>query len=326
MPTVDHPWMLLLLAAALPALLWHGQRRLGHGWLALVPDDPASAAIALALRLTAALSVAAAVLGLAGLHHQGRPLERLGTGAHIVVVLDRSASMMDSFAGAATGAAEEAKGEAAARLLDGFVAGRPRDLFGAVFFSTAPIHVLDLTDDHAAVRAAAAAARAPGTGLTNIAAALSMALDQFRGKPVTGSRVVLLVTDGAARIDRAAQFALRRQFVLDDASLYWIFLRAPHGVSPTAPPSPERFGGAPPEYLLHQYFSELGVPYHLYEAESADALARAIADVGKLENQPLRYLQAQPRVELAPACYLAALIGSLLLLGARLLEVPAWAA
>lgn len=324
MPSVDHPWLLLLLAALLPALLWHGQRRLAHGWIALLPDDPASRSIAIALRAAAALTVIAIVLGLAGLHRQGRPIERIGTGAHIVVVLDRSASMADTFADTAPDATQEAKAHAAARLLDRFVAGRPRDLFGLVFFSTAPIHVLDLGSDHGAVRAAIEATRDASTGLTNIAAALAMALDQFRGKPVTGSRVVLLVTDGAARIDRTEQFAIRRQFVLNEASLYWIFLRAPHGISPSAPPSAERFGGRPPEYLLHEYFSTLGVPYHLYEAESSDALAQAIEDVSKLQNLPLRYLEPQPRTELAPACWWIALLGGMLLLGARLLEVTIW--
>lgn len=321
---VDRPWWLLLLVLSVPALLLHGQRRLAHGWLPSVPADPLSQLLSLALRVLAALVVTAAVLGLAGLHRQGRAVPRLGTGAHIVLVLDRSASMSDSFAGDATRGFEEAKAGAAARLLDHFVEGRPQDLFGVEYFSTAPIHVLDLSDDHEAVRAAVVASRAPGTGLTNVAAALSMALDQFRNQPLTGSRVVLLVTDGAARISRAEQFAIRRQFVLTEASLYWIFLRAPNGVSPAAPPSMERYGGAPPEHLLHTFFSDLGVPYHLYEAESPDALQQAIADVGKLENRPLRYLEAQPREALSPACYAFAAVGTLLLLGARLAEVRTW--
>lgn len=322
--SIDHPEALWALALAVLPLFWHGQRTLAHGWLPGVPPDAASRTLALLLRLTGALTVAAAVCALAGLHRQGSAVERVGTGAHIVITLDRSASMSDGFAGRGAQQGDEPKGRAAARLLEDFVAERPRDLFGMVSFSTAPVHGLTLTGDQDAVRAAVRASAAPGVGLTNIAAGLTMALEQFRDKPLTGSRVVLLVSDGAAQIDARAQNQIRRLFAENRSALYWIFLRTAGGRGPSDPPDPEQGFDPAPEYFLNEYFRDLGVSYRLYEADTPDALARAIADVSRLQNQPLRYFETPPREDLAGLCLAIALAGSLLLLLARSLEVSAW--
>lgn len=324
MPDFDQPWFLLgLLAAALP-WLWHGQQRIDWASVASLPDDPASRAVDLALRAAASLALAAAAISLAGAHRQGEPIERTGTGAHIVVLLDRSASMSDGFAGSAAQAGEESKGEAAARLLDSFVTQRVRDLFGVVFFSTAPLRVLGLSADHDAVRAAIASSAAPGVGLTNIAAGLTMALESFRDQPRTGSRVVLLVSDGAASIDNRAQTMIRRLFQEHQAQLYWVFLRTPNGNSPTRLPTPDAGADVAPEFYLDAFFRDLGSPYRLYEADNPQALARAIEDVSKLQNLPLRYLEAQPRSDLSPWLDGLALVCVLLLLAARTLERPTW--
>jgi mxaC protein len=322
--SIDHPFALWALTLALAPLLWHGQRTLPHGWLPAVPPDPASRVLALALRLTGALTVVAAVLALSGLHRQGSAVEHVGTGAHIVITIDRSASMSDGFAGRDAKQGDEPKGQAAARLLEDFVRERPRDLFGMVAFSTAPVHGLSLTADQDAVRAAVRASAAPGVGLTNIAAGLTMALEQFRDKPVTGSRVVLLVSDGAARIDARAQNQIRRLFAENRSALYWIFLRSAGGRGPSDPPDPEKGFDPAPEYFLNEYFLDLGVPYRLYEADTPDALQRAIADVSRLQNLPLRYLETPPREDLGGICLAIALAGSLVLLLARSLEVSAW--
>lgn len=320
----DQPLWLAALPLALLPWWWHGQRRLGWASLRALPHDPLSRSVDIALRGMASAALAGAALSLAGPHVAGTPLTRTGTGAHLVVVLDRSASMADGFAGSGTAAGEESKGQAAARLLDQFVRERPRDLFGVVFFSTAPLHVLTLSGDHDAVRAALAASAAPGVGLTNIAAGLSLGLEAFRGQPRTGSRVVLLVSDGAANIDARAQARIRTQFQEYQVQLYWVFLRTARGNSPRVLPAPEAGADVAPEYHLHAYFGELGVPYRLYEADNPHTLAEAIADVARLQNLPLRYQQPQPRRDLAPWCDAVALMASLLVAAARALEVRRW--
>lgn len=324
MPELDHPAWLLGLAAALLPWLWHGQRRIGWASLQALPADRLSATLDLMLRGLASLALAAAAFSLAGAHLQGAPVERTGTGAHLVVVLDRSASMSDSFAGTASRSGEESKGEAAARLLDAFVAQRPHDLFGVVFFSTAPMRVLGLTGDHVGVRAAIASSAARGVGLTNISAGLTMALESFRDQPRSGSRVLLLVSDGAANIDARAQRTIRRLFEEHQAQLYWIYLRSPSGNSPTRLPSPDAGADVAPEYYLDRFFNDLGAPYRLYEADNPRALAGAIEDVSRLQNLPLRYLQAQPRRELAPWLDTLALACVLGLLAAHAMERSRW--
>ncbi|MBZ8140528.1 hypothetical protein CLD22_11535 [Rubrivivax gelatinosus] len=324
MPEFDQPlWLLALLLALLP--WWrHGQQRVDWADLRALPPDRLSRAVDGALRASASLALAAAAFSLAGVHRQAAPVERSGTGAHIVVLLDRSASMADGFAGSRRQADEESKGEAAARLLDAFVSQRLRDLFGVVFFSTAPMRVLGLSADHDAVRAAIASSAAPGIGLTNISAGLTMALESFRDQPRSGSRVLLLVSDGAASIDARAQVTIRRLFQEHQAQLYWIYLRTPNGNSPTQLPTPDAGADVAPEYYLDRFFSDLGSPYRLYEADNPRALAHAIEDVSRLQNQPLRYLQPQPRRELARGFDALALACVLLLLAARLLEQPRW--
>ncbi|HSI58492.1 MAG TPA: vWA domain-containing protein [Ideonella sp.] len=323
MPEFEHAgWLCALLLAAVP-WLWHGQQRVAWASVATLPADAASRWLDGGLRGTASLAIAAGALSLAGGYLQGQPVERTGTGAHIAIVLDRSASMADGFAGGER-AGEESKGQAAARLLDGFVRERPLDLFGLTFFSTAPLHVLGLTADHEAVRAAIGSSAAMGMGLTNISAGLAMALAQFADQPQTGSRVILLVSDGAASIDPRSQTRIRRLFQEHQVQLYWVYLRSPGGNSPTRLPSADAGADVAPEYHLDAFFKDLGTPYRLYEADNPQALAAAIGDVSRLQNLPLRYLQAQPRRAIAPWCDALALLCALLWLLARSLEVHRW--
>jgi mxaC protein len=326
MPDFDQPlWLCGLLLAALP-WFYSGQQRVPWASVAALPADPASRAVDLALRGCASVALAAAVLSLSGTHVQGRPIERIGTGAHVVITLDRSASMADTFANQSAGDGEESKGQAASRLLDAFVRERPHDLFGFVSFSTAPVRVLGLSGDNAAVRAAIAAAASPDVGLTNIAAALTMALESFRDQPHTGSRVILLVSDGAASVDARAQLRIRSLFQEYQAQLYWVFLRSDHGNSPVRLPTPDAGSDVAPEFYLNLFFRDLGVGYRLYEAETPQALASAIADVSRLQNLPLRYLEVRPRFDFAPWCDALALACILAWVLARCVEVPRWQA
>lgn len=329
MPQFEHPAWLFALPLALLPWLWHGQVRIGWASLASLPPDGLSRFIAIALRALASLVIVSAALSLAGAYRQGKPVERVGTGAHVMILLDRSASMADGFAGTSRAASAgqappESKGHAAARLLSQLVRERQRDLFGMILFSTAPMYVLGLTEDHDAILAAIDATSATGIGLTHISAGLAMALEQFRDRPVTGSRVVLLVSDGAASIDPRSQITLRRLAQEFQVQLYWIYLRAPSGASPTRPPDPEKSGDVAPEYFLDQFFRDLGTPYRLYEADNPQSLEVAINDVSELQNLPLRYFEPQPRQDLSRWFDVLALLGTLILLSARWLEQPRW--
>lgn len=320
----SEPWALLLGFLALVPWWRRGSTPLPYSSLAALPDDPWSTAIDRLLRVAGMAAVLSLVLGIAGPYLREQWVERLGTGAHIVLLLDRSSSMNENFSGRYLGgAAQESKGAAARRLLAEFVARREHDLFAMVGFAAAPIYVLPLTQDRVAVQAAIRATAGRGHGVTNIAPGLAMALDFFSGRPVTGARIVLLVSDGAARIDAETRDRLRQWFQEARATLYWIYLRNPRGGRLSdQPANPNE--STTPEYFLHQYFQELEVPYRAFEAENPEAMQRAITEVERLENQPLRYLEKLPRRDVSGYCYGTALLCLLLLMAAKAAEVKSW--
>ncbi|MFA9462200.1 vWA domain-containing protein [Thiohalorhabdus sp. Cl-TMA] len=310
----EHPW---LLAALLLGLLpwWRlPLREREHAWTAMLPRDGLSRIVDFGLRAAGLLAVTALLLGLGGPYLGQQTVERITRGAHIVLTLDRSRSMDQTFAGSNPQGGEESKSDTARRLLSAFIERREHDLFGVVTFSTRPMPVLPLTDDQAAVRAAVRAAATPGLAFTNVALGLQSALSYFEDSRPSASRAVVLLSDGAAEIDFSSAARLRTLFARDNVALYWIFLRTEG--SPGLEPHP----GAPgsdkaevlPEQKLHRFFKSLDTPYHAYEAENPEALARAIEDIGRLESQPLVYEQRIPRQDLSGLFF--GLAGALLLL------------
>lgn len=196
-----------------------------YGWTGLIPTDPFSHYLKLGLKLFASLALFFLIIGISGLYITEQNVTRIGKGAHIILLLDRSASMDHTFAGKAPSGDEESKSSAAKRILDEFVRKRKKDLFGVAAFSTSSIFVLPLSAHKEATLAAIAATDRPGLAFTNVAKGLAMALSYFEGKPHTGSRVVLLVSDGATVIDFRAQRKLRKWFEKFRVNLYWIFMR-----------------------------------------------------------------------------------------------------
>jgi mxaC protein len=343
----DDPWVLWALPLALLPWLAADGPRLANGWLAFAPKDRASAVLGWLLRALASLALAALLFALAGPHRPEYTVERMGQGAEIVIVLDRSRSMDQGFAPgrpppAAGGAMtperldyyfsqaparlRESKGQVARRLLTEFAARRPADRFALVVFSTLPMRVLGFTQRHEAVQAAIEAGNV-GRGLseTNIGLALEAALEQFEGRPYTGSRIVMLVSDGGDRLDPDTRERLAHGLRKQRAGIYWFYLRGANS------PGLQREGEAGalddtiPETLLHAFFQGLDTPYRAYEASDTQALARAIEDVDRLEKLPITVPELVPRRDLAPWAHALALAAVLLLLAAQRLEIRRWA-
>jgi mxaC protein len=342
----DTPWLLLLLPLALLPLWAAPGGALPNTWVCGLPRDRASDALQWSLRALAVLALAALVIGIAGPYRPEVQVERVGRGAEIVLVLDRSRSMDQSFASASRGAAvagtgpealdyyatlraveaRDSKGKVARQLLSGFARQRPDDRFGMVVFSTLPIRVLGFTHKPEIIQAAINAGNV-GRGLseTNIALALQSALAFFEDRPYTGSRIVLLVSDGGDRLDVDARERITQLARKQRVAFYWIYIRSPRspGLMRGQDPAPAD-ADAVPEYFLHRFFESLQLPYRAYEADNPEALQEAIADVNRLENLPITYLDTLPRRELSSPVYAAALVAVLLLLAANLAEIRRW--
>jgi mxaC protein len=320
---IDTPWALTGLLLALLPLFNNGMRTSPAPWLTLIPADTLSVFVVCCLRLCAMAAIAGLILGMAGLHRTEQSRERIGHGAHIVLLLDRSSSMDNSFAGRAPNGSEESKSAAARRLLTDFVKQRQTDLIGVAEYSTSPLFVMPLTENKKAVQAAIAATATPALRFTHVSKGLGMALSFFEQQPVTGSRIVLLVSDGAAAIDHDSEQKLRLWFKQQQVRLYWIFLRTAGspGIFDKPEDSRDDNAGAMPELYLHQFFLGLDSPYQAYEAESPDALKQAIADINRLENLPMHYFERIPKQDLSAACYSIAALLLLALLGVKFCEV-----
>ncbi|MCQ8104394.1 VWA domain-containing protein [Methylomonas sp. SURF-2] len=340
----ETPWALAGLLLALLPLWRSGMQTAAYPWLAMLPPDPLSQAVMLLIRLVAMAAIAALVLGLSGMHLREQSVERIGHGAHIVMLLDRSSSMDNSFAGKAPSGsddgrdaggipkraqgstqgavAEESKAAAARRLLTEFVDHRDHDLIGIAEYSTSPLFVMPLTGNRAAIHAAIAATATPALAYTNISKGLAMALSFFDRQAVQGSRILLLVSDGAAAIDPDSEAALRILFKQQQVRLYWLFLRTDNSPGIFAQPDDPRDDNAQamPELYLHRFFSSLRIPYQAYEAENPGAMQKAIADIDRLEQLPLHYREAIPKQDLSGLCYGLAAVLMALLLGAKLCE------
>jgi mxaC protein len=320
---VNTPWALTGLVLALLPLFNNGMRTSPAPWTALISGDTLSVFIVCCLRLCAVAAIAGLVLGMAGLHRTEQSRERIGHGAHIVLLLDRSSSMDNTFAGRAPNGSDESKATAARRLLTDFVKQRQTDLIGVAEYSTSPLFVMPLTENKNAVQAAIAATATPALGFTHVSKGLGMAISFFEQQPVTGSRIVLLVSDGAAAIDHDSEQKLRLWFKQQQVRLYWIFLRTAGspGIFDQPEDSRDDNAGAMPELYLHKFFLGLGSPYQAYEAESPDALKQAIADINQLENLPMHYVERIPKQDLSAACYSVAAFLLLVLLGVKFFEV-----
>src|SRR5690606_17389106 len=123
------------------------------------------------LRSASAAMLAALLLGLSGPFLPASETERIGEGAQIVLLLDRSRSMDQPFGGQSfenplDNRGADSKGTVARRVLSQFVAQRRSDQYAMLVFSTNPIEVLPLTDKPDPIQAAITAGNV-GRGLTD---------------------------------------------------------------------------------------------------------------------------------------------------------------
>lgn len=317
-------WPLLLLPLAVLPWVLRGQFTFPHPALQGLPADPLSVWLDRGWKIALSLLVLSLSLALTGPYLKSQYVEKTGRGAHVMIVLDRSASMNEPFVKKGDVQARVPKMEVARNVLKTLVAQGHDDLMGMVTFSTSPIMAAPLGNDRAYVQAALDATEAGGMGFTAVARGLGMALDYFADQPVTGARAMVLVSDGGAHLDGKTQDMLRAMFMRQKASLYWIYLRSESGVSLKQSLAEGENIDAYPEYALHEYFQTLHVPYRVYEAENPQAVKAAVRDIARLKNKPTRYLEPVPRQDLSQVAYGLAWLAAVVLIGLSGLELKRW--
>ncbi|MBC5782208.1 VWA domain-containing protein [Ramlibacter sp. USB13] len=327
-------WALLLLPLALLPLLPGRRDALVFSHVPWLPPDRAGAALGWALRVLGALAVAATVVAIAGPQRPETFVQRTGHGAEIVLLVDRSRSMDERmvpsdwrtidplnlrYQAASRG---EPKGKVARELLAKFVAERRDDRFSLMFFSSNAIRIVRFTQHDAVVQAGITAGNI-GRGLsdTDVGRALAAAFAEFDGRAYSGSRIVLMVSDGGARLDAATKQRLHAAALRNRVSLAWIYLRSVNGPKLD---TPGQASEAVPEIALHRFFQTLPGHYRAYEAEAPEDLARAVADVARQQNFPLDYAERVPRRELGRIALALGIACCALLLALRAVTLGAW--
>ncbi|MEO1956351.1 MAG: VWA domain-containing protein [Methylophilaceae bacterium] len=322
-----HPLLLWLLPLALLPVLLERPHTRNYSWVEMLPHDSLSDLIGLLLKVLASISIACIIVGLAKPHTLEQKVEKLGIGAQIALVLDRSASMDDPFAGGvASGNAGETKSAAASRLMIEFVNARKNDMIGITTFSNSAMYVLPLTDSREAVLAAIKATSGNALFQTNIGAGLTGAVAQFEHVPDSGSRAIILISDGAGRVEGVVQQKLKSWLSQLNITLYWIVLRQRGGISIFDPKyvNWKEIELPPVKIELHKFFQTLDTPFQAYEAEDPKSLEAAILDIDKKEKKPIAYFEKIPGNNFTQLFYCIAALMIALLLGVKYLENRTW--
>jgi mxaC protein len=323
--TLSFPWVLWFLPLAFIPLIFKETSLQYYSWNEMIPKDRLSSIIAIILKFIATLILITIIVGLSGPHSQQREIEKTGIGAQIGLVLDRSASMDDPFAGNDQSKVGEMKSAAAARLITDFVNSRKNDMMGMVSFSNSAMYVLPLTDNKNAIIAAVRATAGNALFQTNIGSGLTTGAELFYKVPDSGSRAVILLSDGAGRIDAATQEKIKDWFGRLKISLYWIVLRQPGGISIFNTSFKARDDDAlPPQIELNEFFKSLNSPFQAYEAEDPKTLQKAIEDINQKEKKPIKYFEKIPGQDYSTHCFVTAALLMIALLTLKLIEVRSW--
>jgi len=323
--TFSFPWVLWFMPLAFIPLIFKETSLQYYSWNEMIPKDRLSSIIAIILKFIATLILITIILGLSGPHSRQKEIEKTGIGAQIGLVLDRSASMDDPFAGNDQTKVGEIKSAAAARLIIEFVQSRANDMIGMVTFSNSAMYVLPLTDNKNAIISAVRATAGNALFQTNIGSGLTTGAELFNKVPDSGSRAVILLSDGGGRIDAATQEKIKDWFGRFKISLYWIVLRQPGGISIfNTSFKPKDDDPLPPQIELNEFFKTLPSSFQAYEAEDPKTLQKAIEDINQKEKKPIKYFEKIPGQDYSTHCFVTAALLMIALLTLKLIEVKSW--
>lgn len=316
----DVPRLLILLPLALLPLMRRRRDSLTFPWIDWLPSDPIGRLVQLAWCVLAVLTIAFIILGLAGPGQSETRIERIGRGAEISILMDRSSSMDASIRRNAPKLGEQvqatqSKNDVAREALSWLLRQRPKNRYALTLFNTAPMRVAPFMDDVAIVQAGLDASDiGRGANKTNMGLGLLAAIDGFDGRSYTGSRAILLVSDGGARLADDMRERIQRGLERNRISLYFIYIQS----SPNSPKL-ELVGtdadASLEEVALHVFFANLDSEYRVFQADDPESMAAAIKEIDQLQNLPLIYYEPVARIDYGRACFIAALTCCMFLTG-----------
>jgi mxaC protein len=292
-------------------------------WDKFVPEDPLSNMIGLTFKLLASIVLACLILSLAGPYLPEKTVDRIGEGAEVVVLVDRSRSMDDAFAIKgqllmASVGKSDSKRRVAKKYLQEFIDKRPDDRFGFVLFSDKALDLLPLTYNKETIRATVdASALGKGLSETNIAKALIKAAEMYDGQTYRGSRIVVLVSDGGQEFTAEAKQKIAELYKQQNLTLYWLYMRSVTGMTLDAKPGDNERWTTTPERKLHTFFKSMGTPYLPFEIGSMKSFSEAIDTIDKQQYQTLIVEETLPKEEKAKVFLISALALMFLLMLAQ---------
>ncbi len=323
--TLLHPWALVLLPLALAPFWFKSHQGQMYSWLEIMPEDRVSDIANLVVKSLISATLACIVLALAAPQGADQKIQKVGKGAQTVVVIDRSVSMEHPFAGDSTsGRAAEIKAAAARRLITGFINARPDDMLGVVAFTNSALHGVKITTNRDAIFAAINAATSSGINQTNIGAGLTEGMSLFDDIQSSGSRAIVLLSDGAGKISPRVKQRIREQITSKKLNLYWIVLREPDDISIFTKDQGYTAENMPPVLELDQYFKSLKIKYKAYEADNPTALQSALQDIDSREKNVIQYAVSIPGHDYVRDLILLALVLSVVILIIKNLKVHSW--
>lgn len=315
-----NPWAFALLPVVLLPFWLKSHQGKMYSWLEILPEDTFSDRANLAVKVITSLLLACIVIALAVPRGSDEKIQRTGKGAQTVMVIDRSVSMDHPFAGDSSGHAAEMKSGAARRLITQFIDSRPDDMMGVVGFTNAALYGIKITSNRDAIHAAIDAATSPSLSQTNIGAGLTEGVALFDKIQSSGSRAIILLSDGAGKLSPRVKFLLSERLKSRKLSIYWIMLREPGEPSIY---SKEVYGEdrVPNSIVLHQYFQSLNLKYKAYEADNPETLQSAIKDIDASEKKIIKYSETIAGYDYSRVFIMLALLLGLVILMIKNLRV-----
>lgn len=329
--SIDLQHLSVLALLPLSLLPWLRDRidTLDFSYSPLLPHDSSARWLELGWRCLATIAIVMLIIGLAGPGKSEQMQEKIGRGAEISILLDRSASMDTNIRRKLpesweTARPSETKSEVVRGALLNLLEQRPENRYALTLFNIVATRVSPFTDD---VRIIEAGLNATGIGRgpseTNMGLALLTAIESFEGRSYTGSRAIILVSDGGARLEQAVQEKIKNGLNRLGISLYFVYIQS----SPNSPDL-ERLGlqsdSTVEEIGLHFFFKQLEVEYQVFQANDPESMEKAVKSIDAQQNLPLTYMERLPRVDYSQQCFALALASCLILAAISAVTMGRW--